>query len=135
MIKRFFQWFFATPAEQRSWLKVIWWWESRRIPYNVFVLPIGFISVILYAVFLDLSHSLEPGEDAIEPMLVFIAPFIANIFYTCGWIAELFLRIVWKVESPMLAPTFLKLGLSFSFFVELFPVSLALLAWIITMIR
>ena len=32
---------------------------------------------------------LQPGEDAVEPMALLLAPFAMNLCYTAGWVAEL----------------------------------------------
>jgi hypothetical protein len=65
-------WLFAVPEEPRPWWKIIIWWEVRRIPYNLIVGSVGFISLLLFFLFINLAHELKPGEDAVEPMALFI---------------------------------------------------------------
>jgi len=132
MGRRFFNWYFATPEEPRPWFKVIWWWEVRRIPYNLVVGLVGFISLLLFFLFITLAHELKPGEDAVEPLALMAAPFAINIAYTAGWMAELLLRIVWRERSAIVGPAFLRLGLSFSLVVVLLP---AILWCIIGLVR
>lgn len=104
--------------------------EARRIPYNVIVGLVGLIGLLLFFLFITLAHEIKPGEDAIEPMALFAAPFVINIAYTGGWLAELFLRIVWRERWPLLGPMFLKLGLSFSVIVVLLPAVVWCMIWL-----
>ena len=131
MGRRFFNWYFATPEGPRPWFKVIWWWEVRRIPYNFVVGFVGFISLLLFFLFIALAHELKPGEDAVEPLALMAAPFAINIAYTAGWMAELLLRIVWRERSAIVGPAFLRLGLSFSLVVVLLPAILWCIIWLV----
>ncbi len=77
-----------TKQERRE---TILWWELRRVPYNMIVGAVGFLSIwTTYA--LNASH-VEPGEDLIEPLvlLLVVALFgvFANYFYTFNWVNEL----------------------------------------------
>jgi len=131
MGRRFFNWYFATPKEPRPWYEVIWWWEVRRIPYNLVVGFVGFIGLLLFFLFIALAHELKPGEDAVEPLALMAAPFAINIAYTAGWMAELLLRIVWRERSAILGPSLLKLGLSFSLVIELLPAIVWCIIWLV----
>jgi hypothetical protein len=124
------KWYFSVPEEPRSGVDVVVWWEVRRIPYNLIILLAGVVSLPLFLLFIQLAHGLRPGEDAVEPMALIVAPFAVNIAYTAGWIAELFLRLVWRDRSPAVAPAFLKLGLSFSLFVVFFPTAFWCVIWL-----
>ena len=121
MITKALRWLFSTPEESRPWWKVIAWWELRRIPCNLIVGCVGFVSLLLFFLFISLAHELKPGEDAIEPMALFMAPILFNIAYTGGWVAELFLRIVWRERAPVIASAFFKLGLSLSLCIAVSP--------------
>ena len=122
---------FSNPEGPRPWWKVIAWWEIRRIPYNIIVGVVGFISLMLFFLFIDLAHELKPGEDAVEPMALFAAPILLNICYTAGWICELFLRLVWREKSPVVGPTLFKLGLSASLFAAVLPALMWFFIWIV----
>jgi hypothetical protein len=104
-------------TEPYSAWEVIKWWEFRRLTYNAILLGVGIPSFIL---FLYLIQPLPPGEDAAEPMAVFLAPFAANFAYTFGWILELIVgpearkhrELVWRIGvgftiCVVLAPTVL----------------------------
>jgi len=131
MIAKAFRGLISAPPEPRAWWKVIAWWELRRIPCNIIVGGIGLICLLLFFLFIHLAHALQPGEDAIEPMVLFAAPILFNIAYTGGWIAELFLRIVSRERNSIIASTLLKLGLSFSLFIAILPAAIWFFIWVI----
>ncbi len=112
--------FFHAPDGNRSNLQTILWWESRRIPYNFFVGTTGIGSLLLFFMFITKTGTLAPGEDAIEPMALFAAPILINVFYTFGWIVELALKYFLGIKHTY-GPKLLKAGFGFSFAVVLFP--------------
>jgi hypothetical protein len=120
-MKRFWRWLFEVREGDRSTLEIIGWWEIRRIPYNLLILPIGLVSLIVFFVAILSTGHLKPGEDAVEPLAVLAAPFAMNFFYTAGWLAEVSLKLLWRMTSPAIAPALLKLGLMGSFVVVLLP--------------
>ena len=91
------------------------------MPYNLIVGIIGFVSLLLFFLFISLAHELKPGEDAIEPMALFIAPIAINICYTAGWIVELILNVIRRKGVPPAGPVLMKLGVGFSVFMALLP--------------
>ena len=131
MIKSFADWLFTPREKPGSVLDVIVWWEKRRIPYNLILVGPGIVGLLLFFLIIHFAADLKPGEDAIEPMALLFAPVLLNICFSVGWVAELFLRFVWRQDdSPILGPVFLKLGLSFSLFVIFSPSGL----WILSLI-
>lgn len=70
--------------------EVVWWWERRRIVFNLAVLAAGIVSVL--AVLLTGSRLL-PGEDVFEPLGLLVGAaayaFAANACFCLGWITEL----------------------------------------------
>ena len=131
MTKPFFTWFFSIHEEPPSWFKVIIWWEIRRIPYNLIIGVVGFISLLLFFLFIHLAQELKPGEDAIEPLALLAAPFIINLCYTAGWPVELFLRLFHHETRTMIGPILLQLGVLLSLVVVLLPSAIWFLTWII----
>lgn len=129
---------FSAPEGPRSALRVIGWWERRRIIYNMIVGSIGFISLAFFLFFLY-SSFLEPGEDASEPLTFFITIFpkfllnfwvilgilalmiLINIAYTAGWASELILRHIFKDRARHIGPILLFMGLTFSLIVVILP--------------
>ena len=128
-MKRFFTWYFSRSPEKNSWLGIISWWEIRRVPYNLILAFVGTISLLLFFAFITMANELKPGEDAIEPMALFMAPIAANVCYTAGWIVELFWLILRKKKSHI-GPTLLKFGLGFSLVIVIFPAAAWFAIWV-----
>ncbi len=63
-----------TDANKR-WYEIIIWWETRRIPYNVVMYFVGYLS--FYICFVTI------------PLVYLVIGITLNIFYTFGWIIEL----------------------------------------------
>lgn len=66
-------WLFANPNTDRWWRAVVWW-ELRRIPFNVVIGTYGFICLMIFFWAIVTSGQLQPGEDAVEPIALFLAP-------------------------------------------------------------
>ena len=130
VVRRFITWFFLRPSAPLSRWGIIAWWEIRRVPYNLIVGAFGAISLSLFFVFIGLAHELKPGEDAIEPMVLFAAPIAVNICYTGGWIVELLLSIVRAKGSPPIGPVLLKVGVGFSIAVVFLPSVFWFVTWV-----
>jgi hypothetical protein len=95
-LRKIFQWLYSVKDEERSLGQIIFWWEKRRIIYNVMVGLAGFISLLIFFFVITKSGELKPGEDAIEPLELLMAPIFINIAYTLGWVVEVILRIFQK---------------------------------------
>jgi hypothetical protein len=108
------------PNETSPW-QIIKWWEKRRLAYNAFVVFFGLLSLIIFYFAIDLSGELKPGEDLVEPLLLFSAPFLVNLCYTFGWVLE----VIYKFGSPKKSRNFgvllLKRGIVFSAFIIAAP--------------
>ena len=130
MLAQAAKWLFSGPQEPRRWWEVILWWEIRRIPYNLILGVVGLVSLLLFFLFVHLAGELYPGEDVIEPIALLLAPILVNIAYTAGWIAELFLRVVWRETSSTIAPILFKLGLSFSLLCAVSPAMIWFVVWV-----
>jgi hypothetical protein len=59
----------------RKWYEVILWWEIRRIPYNIVMGFIGYLSFYI-------------GYVTI-PLVYLVIGLALNILYTFGWMIEL----------------------------------------------
>jgi hypothetical protein len=117
-------WLFRDMSAPVYWWKAILWWELRRVPYNLIIGIYSFLSLIVFYLALNFSGHLQPGEDAVEPLAILIAPFIINILYTLGWFTELLARMAnptFFAYSVTIRPLMFKLGLAFSFFVVSIP--------------
>lgn len=112
---------FAPQAPPVSWWRVVLWWEIRRIPYNVLVGLYGISCLLIFCWAIETSGHLKPGEDAVEPIALFAAPFGVNIFYTLGWLVEVPARTLSPSLSPRFGPLLLKLGIGLSAFLISIP--------------
>ncbi len=129
IVKRFFAWFFSRPSEPLSRLGVVAWWEIRRAPYNLILVILGAISLFILFLFIELAHELKPGEDAVEPMALFVAPLAANICYTGGWMVELVSRVIRPKTTTPIGPVLLKVGVGLTAVVVLLPAVFWLVTW------
>jgi len=120
-IKQFWSWLFNVSDTQRSAFDVVLWWELRRIPYNLIIGSVGFISLIIFFLSIISTGVLGPGEDAVEPLAIIFAPIAINIFYCAGWVVENILRFIWPSRQYWFGPFLFKLGLGFSLFCVTFP--------------
>ena len=111
-------WLFQPHPEPPTTWQVILWWEKRRIAYNALILSVGFVSYCVLCWVAPYSFTVDPGEDYVEPMLIFILPIPINIGYTLGWLVEC---MSLPLKSRGLGPHLMKLGVAFSLFVVLFP--------------
>jgi len=115
------RWLFATPSEPVTALRVIGWWELRRIPYNIIVGAFGILCLIIFFVSIEATGHLQPGEDAVEPMALCLAPFAVNFCYTAGWLLDAPLRLLRPSLSARLTPLLFALGVGFSLCVVSLP--------------
>ena len=90
--KRFAAWFFSDRRNPHSAAGVIVWWELRRLPFNVIIGAYGIFCLLIFFAAIVTSGHLQPGEDAVEPLALLAAPFVINVLYSLGWIAELTAR-------------------------------------------
>ena len=114
-------WVFEVPREPRSAWSVVLWWEKRRLVYNGLLVLAGIPLLCLFYLFVELSGAVPPGEDAVEPMVLFVAPLLANVLYTAGWLVEVPVRVLLPGASRRLGPRLLKLGIGFSLVVIALP--------------
>jgi hypothetical protein len=115
------RWIFAAPPEPITALRVIGWWELRRIPYNIIVGGFGVICLIVFFTCIQASGTLQPGEDAEEPLALIFAPFAVNFCYTAGWLVDAPLRLLRRSLTPRFTPLLFAIGLGFSLFVVSLP--------------
>jgi hypothetical protein len=109
----------------------IWrWWESRRVPYNLLVGIVGFVS--WWLVLIAGSAAVKPGVDFEEPVGMFLGPpiyaILANICYTFGPIANL----VVARNKPI--KRLFQVGLFFSLAITAMPGIWAVYCWVNTLI-
>jgi hypothetical protein len=111
--------------------EAIWWWELRRILYNLALLLIGVAAIFVFEVLM--GEVIPPGEDAMEPLGLILAvgayAIGANVCYTLGWITELF----WSKGDTEKTKSFRQrtywAGFIFSCALTTLPAWLGLFAW------
>ncbi len=123
--------FFRPPAAiPESAGAVIDWWESRRPIYNVAVGATGIVTLGV----MNVMFALPPNPDPMPWQLSVGAPLIygtiANICYSAGWAAELFLRRHIRDDTSTVGGALFRYGFAFSIGLTLFPAGLAALAWL-----
>lgn len=100
---------FSVQEKERTKLQILFWWELRRIIYNILLLISVFISLKILDI--DVSN-IEMGSGEYFIFLLLIAFIVVcNLLYTLGWLIELFLK-----RSVTYAPKFLKISLLTTFF-------------------
>lgn len=108
---------------------IIKWWELRRIPYTIVIATAGVLSY--FTANSIISMYAQRGEDFLNPSSLLIgvpaAVFVANVFYTCGWVADL----AWQTPNHQSNRRFRVVafysGLVFSTSVMFIPVGMAFL--------
>jgi len=121
---------FKVDTAEKPLMKIIFWWEIRRILYNLFL--------IFFLFFTFTIISFLPRDGFIifyaSPMLVagislglFLFFIVANICYTGGWIFQIATRkLNWKVIQVLTGRLFIY-ELILSFIVTLLPIILWML--------
>ena len=116
--------------------EIIYWWEIRRVPYNLIVGASGLISgafCAVAAILMSLSaHGSEFEIDGIfmQVALVILFGIAANICYTGGWIVEVVLFRIWKQGNAAFGPVSIVIGTAFSIALTQLP-AMAVVAYAI----
>ena len=105
-MRRLYNILFSHRHDDRKWYHVIGWWELRRIAFNAIILLSGLISLACF-------HFVVVGAgDFIHPMTPILFGFMANFFYTSGWVVELLLRLFGRLNTDKIAIRLFKIGLT-----------------------
>lgn len=116
--------FFRNEVTCRTPAEVIGWWEARRGGYNVAVGTAGLFTLAA----VHLIALLPPGSVSIPWQPTVLIPLIygvlANICYTGGWMAELWIRKTLGRGMEPVGPTLFRYGFAFSIGLTLFPIGL-----------
>jgi hypothetical protein len=108
--------YFATPSTPQTAGTIIKWWEVRRLYYNLVVFAtIVLISLVLAAFTtppLSGAYFQLVGAQFGIGFLFLQIP--ANVWYTGGWVAELFIKKVLRRPASGFGPWAQAIGLAFS---------------------
>jgi hypothetical protein len=117
--------------------QVIFWWEIRRIPFNLALLVIGVASIAGMEFLMD--RVIPAGEDAIEPVALLFGVLaygvMANVCYTLGWVVELLMRKKDPLKARQQGQRFFKLGFAGSCLLTTLPFLLGCLQWLLSWSR
>lgn len=120
--------FFRNEVSCRTPGEVIGWWESRRLPYNVAVGATGALTLATVQLIAWLPPHSSPMPLAPALILPVIYGALANVCYTGGWIAELWIRRALGREMEPVGPALFRYGFAFSIGLTLFPIALVAIA-------
>jgi hypothetical protein len=119
---------FPLPANRRTPVGILTWWESRRLIYNVVVGATGIVTLgIIAAISL-----IPPGLPRLAPPLPAIVAYgvIANVCYTFGPFFEIALESLWKDRVLPVGPALFRQGLAFSIGLTALPIIIASGMWV-----
>jgi hypothetical protein len=114
------------PTLVRSPLRVIQWWESRRLSYNLIVGGTGVLTLV-YVNALELALGqgwlVGPWNDKSAAGLIGIVAYglAANVCYSMGWVVENVAERWLKRPVYGLGPALFRYGLVFSVGLTLLP--------------
>lgn len=106
----------------RNAFQIIFWWELRRILYNLIALLAGGISLALISAMVNPP----PGEDLVEPFAIIGFGILCNLGYSLGWLTELFIK-----RDNTYGPKIFKTGTLFTLFFIFLPLVIHIILWIL----
>ena len=108
------------PTLVRSPLRVVQWWESRRLTYNAIVGGAGLFTLTYATAWMQV---LEPHPIEWRALLIGSAAYgiSANVCYTMGWVAENLVERWMQRPVYGLGPALFRYGLVFSIGLSLLP--------------
>ena len=111
--------------------QIIRWWELRRLLYNGLLLVVGAAAVI--GTEWLLSKVIPAGNNALEPtalaMGVVAYAILANIYYTLGWVVELYGRRKDPLAARRRGQRLFRFGTIFSCILTCLPFWFACVYW------
>lgn len=117
--------FFRNEVACRSTADVIAWWETRRLPFNVAIGATGVFTYAAVQLILLMPPRPMPIPFAASLVTAFVYGVLANVCYTGGWMAELWLRKSLGRDTETVGPTLFRYGFAFSAGLTLFPIAVA----------
>ena len=110
------------PTLARSPLRVLQWWESRRLSYNLIVGGTG-VATLVYINALEVLLGQGMLTDLTGRGALAIATYgvLANVCYTMGWVTETIVGRWLKRPIYGLGPALFRHGLVFSVGLTLLP--------------
>jgi hypothetical protein len=115
--------------------KIIWWWECRRIPFNLIIGLLGIVTCVCLLAMEGISEKYQkqfyPSGGGGSPIFFVIMPILygitANVCYTGGWILEIVAKKLWQERAANFGEISFALGFAFSIVLTLVPIAVGLL--------
>ncbi len=125
------RWMFS-PSKSKPYSNIIFWWEIRRIHYNIIMLFFGAVG-FFFTLFMVSVFSPSFDFDFFIAIFAGIPMFAigANILYTGGWVSEIIIRFLWKEKAEHFGPIMWTLGTAFSICVCFLPGMEHFVVWLI----
>ena len=139
--KRVVAWLFGARRRTERVAGVVGWWEARRVPYNLIVGAVGLMSA---AVMVSVAFTCErrggapiglPDSPLFAIAGILLYGIVANVCYTGGWITELVVARLWRVDTSRFGPIAFTLGTAFSVVVTLVPAAVVVVLALVTSCR
>lgn len=115
--------FFRNEVTCHTPMQVIGWWEARRGGYNLAVGATGLFTLTAVHLIARIPPASIPIPWEPTVFIPLVYGFLANVFYTGGWMAELWIRNTLGREMEPVGPTLFRYGFAFSIGLTLFPVA------------
>ena len=122
---------FVRQNDAASIWESLYWWELRRIPYNLLILATGM--ACLAAIAAQQTWFVSPEKqfviEDVRPVAAAILLFAlaANICYTFGWTTEVFIKLIWACPTKRFAEISYTIGLAVAFLATVLPTALLLI--------
>ncbi|HOY30166.1 MAG TPA: hypothetical protein PLR96_14450 [Flavobacteriales bacterium] len=81
--------FIRTDESTWSWRRIAWWWEFRRILYNLLILAFAFLIAFVRDQFMTGGGG---GSPVILIAFLLLAIMLINLYYTGAWIFDVMSR-------------------------------------------
>jgi len=81
--------FIRTDESTWSWRRIAWWWESRRILYNLLILAFAFLIAFVQDQFMTGGGG---GSPVILIAFFLLAITLINLYYTGAWFFDVLSR-------------------------------------------
>jgi hypothetical protein len=122
---------YPLPVVRRGPLRLLRWWESRRLVYNKVVGATGLFTLAGVLVFAPDRADLF-GPELVVAVAVY--GMLANACFSLGWLTELLARRVWGEDAPEMGPLLFRQGLIFSVGLTLLPLGLVIMHAVLRLI-
>ena len=116
--------------EPKTAMKIILWWEKRRLVFNGGVGLAGLVSVILIYGSLALPPADTRPLNGVEPITVIVFGILANLLFLGGWIIEIGILKLFGNRIKWFGPIVFGFGFFGSMVLAILPGFIYLLFWV-----